>query len=166
MPYYYFYKNKDTDMPKSTVSRKKKFREFSKIDKRYIQDNALKNLHYLYIDAKENYDLGKAELEFLLFVYDLEFWTIQYVSNAMNKSPHKIGDRIIYPLLKKEYIYKHFDKLTPSNVMEDHFFRDETKYNYRVRYALSQKGRLFVARMNRKMRGEEPFNVSPYEPHP
>tara|TARA_R100000426_G_scaffold87083_1_gene70268 strand:- start:2244 stop:2705 length:462 start_codon:yes stop_codon:yes gene_type:complete len=153
-------------MPKSTVSRKKKFREFSKIEKKYVQDNPLKNLHYLYTDVKQNYDLGKAELEFILFIYDLEFWTIQHVSNAMNKSPRKMADRIIYPLLKKEYIYKHFDKLTPTNSVQDYFFREETKFNYRVRYALSQKGRLMVARINRKMRGEEPFNYEPYEQHP
>ena len=77
-----------------------------------------------------------------------------------------MADRIIYPLLKKEYIYKHFDKLTPTNSVQDYFFREETKFNYRVRYALSQKGRLMVARINRKMRGEEPFNYEPYEQHP
>ena len=153
-------------MPKSTVSRKKKFREFSKIDKRYIQENHLKNLHYMYLDAYENYGLGKAPLDFMLFIYDLEFWTIDYVAGAMNKSRNKLQQRIVYPLLKEEWIYKHFDKLTPSQNMEDHFFREETKYNYRVRYALSQKGRLMVARMYRKMRGEEPFNYEPYERNP
>jgi len=44
------------------------------------------------------------------------------------------------------YIYKHFDKLTPSKEMDDHMFHEETKFNYRVRYALTQKGRLLVQR--------------------
>jgi len=57
-----------------------------------------------------------------------------------------LADRLIYPMLKEGYLYKHFDKLTPSQTMEDHLFRDETKYNYRVRYALSQKGRMAVQR--------------------
>jgi len=153
-------------MPKSTVSRKKKFREFSKIDKRYIQENHLKNLHHMYVDAYENYGLGKAGLDFMMFIYDLEFWTIDYAADAMNKSKKKLGERVVYPLLKDGWVYKHFDKLTPSSTMEDHFFRDETKYNYRVRYALSQKGRLMVARFYRKMRGEEPFNYAPYEQNP
>jgi hypothetical protein len=154
-------------MPKSTVSRKKKFREFSKIDKKYIQENSMKNLHFLYRDAKDNMDLGKAEVDLLFFIYDLEFWTISYVSETMNRSHKKLADRYVYPLMKKGWIYKHFDKLTPSQNMEDHFFRDETKMNYKVRYALTQKGRLNVARLYRKMRGEEPFNLSsPSEQHP
>lgn len=153
-------------MPKSTVSRKKKFREFSKIDKKYIQENGLKNLHKLYIDAKQNYNLGKAEVEFLFFVYDLEFWTLRYVAEAMGKSKKKLSDRVVYPLMREGYIYKHFDKLTPSNTMEDHYFRDETKMNYRVRYALSQKGRLLVARYYRKMRGEERWVTSSLHDEP
>ena len=46
--------------------------------------------------------------------------------------------------MNKGYIYKHFDKLTPSDTYEDHLFRDETKYNYRVRYAITQKARIKV----------------------
>jgi len=154
-------------MPKSTVSRKKKFREFSKIDKRYITENGMKNLHFLYLDAKATMDLGKAEVDILFFIYDLEFWTIAYLSDAMDKSHKKLADRYIYKLLREGWIYKHFDKLTPSQNMEDHFFRDETKMNYRVRYAITQKGRLNVARLYRKMRGEEPFSLSsPSEQRP
>lgn len=154
-------------MPKSTVSRKKLFRDFSKIDKKFIQDNSMKNLHFMYNDAKQNYGIGRAELEFMFFVYDLEFFTMDYLSKAMNKSRRTIAIRLVYKLAKEGWVYKHFDKLTPSQNMEDHFFRDETKYNYRVRYALSQKGRMMVARMYRKMRGDEAFKVSSRdEQHP
>jgi hypothetical protein len=153
-------------MPKSTVSRKKKFREFSKIEKKYIQENGMKNMHLLYRDARDNMDLGRAEVDLLFFIYDLEFWTISYIAESMSRSHKKLADRYIYPLMKEGWIYKHFDKLTPSQNMEDHFFRDETKMNYKVRYAITQKGRLYVARMYRKMRGEEPFNYEPYEPLP
>jgi|TARA_R110000782_G_scaffold2113_11_gene8375 hypothetical protein len=93
-----------------------------------------------------------------MFIYDLEFWTIKYVAEAMNRSETQMRKDFIWNIKKKGYIYKHFDKLTPSNKLEDHIFRDETKYNYAVRYALSQKGRLVVARLYRKMRGEEDFN--------
>ena len=59
--------------------------------------------------------------------------------------------QLVYPLVKEGYLYKHFDKLTPSQSMEDHLFREETKMNYRVRYALSQKGRLLVQAFYRKL---------------
>ena len=60
-------------------------------------------------------------------------------------------NRFIYTLVNKGYLYKHFDKLTPSETFEDHLFRDETKFNYRVRYALTQKARLLVQRVYRDL---------------
>jgi len=48
-------------------------------------------------------------------------------------------------------IYKHFERLTPSQTAEDHLFRDETKYNYRVRYAITQKARLLVQAFYREL---------------
>ncbi len=52
----------------------------------------------------------------------------------------------MYELVNGGYVYKYFDKLTPSGTYEDHLFRDETKFNYRVRYALTQKGKMLVGR--------------------
>ena len=147
-------------MAKSRVSRKRMFRDFSKIDSKSIQENGLKNIYLLYLDAKQNYGLSKGDVEFLFFIYDLEFWTIEYVAKATHREPGSVSKRLIYHLIHKGLIYKHFDKLSPSNSVEDFFFRDETKYNYRVRYALSQQGRLLVARLYRKLRGEETIKIS------
>tara|TARA_R110001606_G_scaffold325144_3_gene471832 strand:+ start:764 stop:1243 length:480 start_codon:yes stop_codon:yes gene_type:complete len=158
MPYDYVCSSKDTDMPKSRVDRKKRFREFSKINKKFVKENYLKNLTYLYRDAKNNYSLTRPEVDFILFVYDLEFWTINYVATQMQRSERQMRKDFIWILKSKGFIYKHFDKLTPSQHIEDHIFREETKYNYAVRYALTQKGRLIVARLYRKMGGEEEFN--------
>ena len=66
-------------------------------------------------------------------------------------SKQHIADRIVYPLVKEGYIHKVFDKLTPSQTFEDHLFRSETKFNYRVRYALTQKARLMVQRFYRSL---------------
>jgi hypothetical protein len=111
---------------------------------------------------RQNHDLTKTDLDLLFFVYDLEFFTIEYVSKELKRSSVQMrkADKGVYYLAKRGYIYKHFDKLTPSQTMEDHLFRDETKYNYRVRYALSQKGRLLVQQIYRKLEGTDPINVS------
>ena len=148
-------------MPKSRVSRKKLFREFSKIDSKFIQENGLKNISFLYKDAKENQELGRAELEFLFFVYDLEFFTIRYVSQALGKSEQALRKRLIFKLVNDGFLYKHFDKLTPKHSVEAYYFREETKYNYRVRYAMTQRGRIIIARLYRKMRGGEQFTSLP-----
>jgi hypothetical protein len=147
-------------MPKSRVSRKKLFREFSKIDPKFILRNDLKHVTFMYRDAKENHDLNPTELDILLFTYDLEFWTIDHLADAMMRSKKQIIKRYMHSLKAKGYIYNHFEKLTPSNKEEDMFFREETKYNYRVRYAITQKARLLVSRMYRKMYGEESFKIT------
>jgi len=133
-------------MPKSHVAKTKKFREFSKQPDRYVKQNHLKNISLVYRKFKDEYDISRPQMEFLLFIYDLEFFTINWICDQYEQSKKQLPNKILYPLLKREYVYKHFDKLTPSNDVLGQMFRSETKYNYRVRYALSQKGRLMVQR--------------------
>jgi len=131
-------------MPKSTVSKKKLFREFSKLNQRYVKNNYLKRLRTSMVDFCKKRDIFEKELLFMLWAYDLEFWTLKYAAEDYNYSEKKLAERIVYELVKQDYVYKHFDKLTPSDSIEDHLFREETKFNYRVRYALTQKARLLV----------------------
>ena len=134
-------------MPRSTVKKTKLFREVSKLPAKYVKSNHLKNLRSAtdsFLDS--NPDLTKSYLNLMLFLYDLEFFTISWVAENYGMYKKNLADRMIYPLVASCYLYKHFDKLTPSQTREDHLFRDETKFNYRVRYALSQKGRLAVQR--------------------
>lgn len=146
-------------MPKGRVAKSKLFRDFSYIKEKWIKDNYLKNWTIVMNDMLSRYELSDKELRFMIFVYDLEFFTLDWIAIKYQYEKRNVGRRLVYPLMKKGYIYKHFDKLTPSDTMEDHLFRDETKYNYRVRYALSQNGRLVVSRFYRKMAGEEPIGV-------
>lgn len=91
----------------------------------------------------------------MLWVYDLEFWTLDYASENYGYGKGRLGDTVVFPLVKEGYLYKHFDKMTPSQTREDHLFREETKYNYRVRYAISQKGRLLVQAFYNALKTEE-----------
>ena len=138
-------------MPKSEVSKKKLFRESSRLNQRYVNKNYLKHLRRELVREKEKGILFQTEIYFLLWAYDLEFWTLKYAAEDFGYSPKKIGERLIYPLVNEGYIYKHFDKLTPSDTYEDHLFRDETKFNYRVRYAITQKARMFVQAFYRRL---------------
>ena len=134
-------------MPKSSVSKTRMFRDVSFMNKRHINNNYLKNLRSAISEfLKKNKELSRKDIYFMLYVYDLEFFTISRAAENYDMTRGNLSDRIIYPLVNLGYLYKHFDKLSPSQTMEDHLFRDETKYNYRVRYALSQKGRMAVQR--------------------
>ena len=138
-------------MPKSRVPKKRLFRDFALQDKKYILRNYLKRLKEVKRKININTDLSFSQVEFLLWGYDLQFFTIDYASKDMGMNKNNTQNRFIYPMVNKGYLYKHFDKLTPSDTYEDHLFRDETKYNYRVRYALTQKARLLVQRVYREL---------------
>ena len=140
-------------MPKSRVPKKRLFRDFALQDKKYILRNYLKRLKEVKRNINKNTDLSFSQVEFLLWGYDLQFFTIDHASKDMGMNKNNTQNRFIYPMVNKGYIYKHFDKLTPSDTYEDHLFRDETKYNYRVRYALTQKARLLVQRVYRELEG-------------
>lgn len=138
-------------MPKSAVSKKKLFREFSRLNQRYVKNNYLKGLRGVIKSFCREKDIFERELMFLLWAYDLEFWTLRYAAEEYDYSEKKLSERIVFELVNQDYVYKHFDKLTPSQTMEDHLFREETKYNYRVRYAITQKARLLVQSFYREL---------------
>jgi uncharacterized protein YktA (UPF0223 family) len=138
-------------MPRSKISKKRMFRDFALQDSKYIKRNYLKKLKNVKRLMVQVSDLRFSHIEFLLWAYDLQFFTIDYASEELDMNKNNLGNRVIYPLVKKGYIYKHFDKLTPSDTYEDHLFRDETKYNYRVRYAITQKARLLIQRVYREL---------------
>ena len=133
-------------MPRSQVKKTRMFRDFSKLPTRFVKNNHLKNLKNALEEFTSNGEITKSYLYFMLFVYDLEFFTISWVADEYGMNKKNLAVRMIYPLVSMGYLYKHFDKLTPSQTLEDHLFPDETKFNYRVRYALSQKGRMAVQR--------------------
>jgi hypothetical protein len=140
-------------MPKSSVSRKKLFRDFSRLNQRYVKKNYLKHLRSTTVDFCKSSDIFEKELNFMLWAYDLEFWTLDYAAKDYGYNKKKLGERIVYELVNNGYVYKHFDRLTPSDTYEDHLFREETKYNYRVRYGLTQRARLLVQTYYRCLEG-------------
>ena len=111
----------------------------------------LKNLKKVKHLVNKEYDISFSMIEFLLWGYDLQFFTIKYAAEDLSMNKNNTQNRFIYPLVNKGYLYKHFDKLTPSQTFEDHLFREETKMNYRVRYALTQKARLLVQKVYREL---------------
>ena len=138
-------------MPKSKVPKKRMFRDFSRQDKKYIKRNDLKRLKQMRQKVTSQWEISFSDLEFLLWGYDLQFFTIDYAAQDLEMNKTNLSNRIIYPMQRACYLYKDFDKLTPSDTYEDHLFREETKYNYRVRYGLTQKARLLVQRFYREL---------------
>ena len=106
------------------------FRDFLYQDTKDLKRNYLKRLKQSRREFS-NDDISFAELEFLMWAYDLQFFTIKWAADQLDLNSNNFANRYIYPLLSKGYIYKNFDRLTPSDTYEDHLFREETKYNYK-----------------------------------
>ena len=96
-------------------------------------------------------------MNFMIFAYDYEFFTLDKISTDYFVSKAQTAKKIIYPLQTAGYIYKYYDKLSPTGYEEAMFH--ENKYQYRVRYALTQKARLLVQKFYRKLEGEEQISV-------
>jgi len=121
------------------------------MDSRYVKRNYLKYYRSVKLEFCDSKDISSSHLDFLVWAYDLEFFTKDFASEDYDMSKKKLGERVLYPLMNMGFIYKHFDRLTPSQTAEDHLFRDETKMNYRVRYAITQKARLLVQAFYREL---------------
>ena len=133
------------------------FRDFKYKDSEKIGRAYLKYLRLATRDITGNYDVKESELNFLVFIYDYEFWTLDHISEAYFYNKLKLAQRLVYPLQKKEYIYKYYNRLAPTTYEEAIF--KESRFEYRVRYALTQKGRLLVQKYYRKLEGDEQISV-------
>ena len=131
--------------------KKKMFREFAKRSKSLVDNNYLKNIKRVKQIVQSDFDVSFSDVEVMLWAYDLEFFTLDYASKELNFSRQNIANRHIYPLTKAGYMYKHFPKLSPSQTMADHIFREESKWAYRTRYALTPKGRKLIKKVYKMM---------------
>lgn len=127
------------------------FRDFLYKDSEIRKRNYCKDIRKLRRRVQKDKEMSIAQFEFMFWAYDLEFFTLDFASSNYEMSYKKIYELVVHPLMKKGYIYKYFDRLTPNYSYADHLFREETKFNYRVRYALSQKGVNTVTAWYREM---------------
>lgn len=138
-------------MAKHTQKNKARmFRESSRLPDSAISHEGLKHLGITYHYFRKRFGLTMGQLHLMLLVYDLEFFTTDYACKQMRMYRGMFYKRNILPLIKAEYLYHHFRQTSPSfHSMEDLMFYGETKFSYRSRMALTQKGRMLVARFYR-----------------
>jgi len=137
--------------------QKGKFRDFKMRKELWLNKGYLKYLRLATRDIVGNYDVSESELNFMLFIYDYEFFTMDHISEAYFYNRIKLAQRLMYPLQRKDYIYKYYDRLSPTTYEEAIF--NESKWKYKVRYALTQKARLLVQKYYRKIEGQEQINI-------
>ena len=136
-------------MPKSKVHKKKLHREFLPLQEKYVRHNDIKYFSLAMRDMVEHTDLTRAELEFMLYVYDLEFFEITWVARTYNQSRKKVYERIILSLKKKGHLTEYYNHKKDEDAQRFQLSRTASKLS------LSHKGRHAVQRLYRKMYGDE-----------
>tara|TARA_R110002074_G_scaffold170807_3_gene333139 strand:- start:307 stop:750 length:444 start_codon:yes stop_codon:yes gene_type:complete len=131
-------------------------REFAILNSRYVNKNYLKSLSLVFRDIKENYGVNQKELEFMMYFYEYEFFTSHWAASVLKRSQKKLYERTITPLRQQGLLEVVYNKSNADFLGT--IFADETK-NYRSRYAVSQKGRLIVQRVYRKLEGDDPIKL-------
>ena len=144
-------------MPRSRNSKKKVFREFSKLNQIYVKRNYLKNLRNVMDHVRKNNGVLLSHMYFMIWAYDLEFFTMRYVAEKYGYQELKVGDRLIYPLQKEGYVYKYFNRFDKKTYDYEMFKeRGMSRMKHRTRYCLTQKGRLLVQRVYRELEKDDP----------
>lgn len=139
-------------MRKSRIAKRKMFREFSVTKKKYLGDNHLKYLRKVKREFCDSNEVTPNQLDFLLWAYDLDFFTIDFASKDNDFNRRHCETKMIYPLVNTGMLQKVFDKLSPKNKEENLIFREETKFNFRVRYGITQRGKMVVQAFYRRLR--------------
>ena len=126
------------------IAKKSMFREFMPSLSRKKGQNPMKMLHVARHRTMQKFEITQRDLEFLLWCYDIEFFTINYAAEQLFTTYEYVKDKLLVSLSKKKLIDRYFHKLTPSQTLSDHLFMDEQKMNYRVRYGIGAKGKEIV----------------------
>ena len=141
-------------MGRSHPSRKR--RDFSKLNNRYVNKNYLKKWSLVTKDISSNYGVSQTELEFMLFIYDYEFFTVSHVAKVLKRSKKKLYDRTVLPLKREGHIETVYHGKGVDAYVDALFH--ERGVNNENRLSLSQKGRLLIQRVYRKLEGGDPIN--------
>jgi hypothetical protein len=137
----------------------RRMREYAILPAKNILRNYLKYLRHVKVDISQSYGLTPSQIDYLLFVYDLEFFTLMYVrSHFAAISDNKM--RIMYnkPLMNMGLIDVYISRQSVTEE-DKQLFGLDNGVGYGARYCLSQKGRLLVQKIYRKLEGLESINA-------
>jgi hypothetical protein len=139
-----------------------KFRDFAYRDER--GDLSYKYVWHADRFIKKEYGLNPMYVQFLIYTYDLEFFTIEWIAKQLSKSYNQTKDWLIVKLRNKKLIFDYFSS-EDIDIHKDSsmWFRQENKWNYRKRYALTQEGRMIADRWKAIASGREKVELD-YHP--
>ena len=132
-------------------------REFRKEDRTKIGKNYLKYLRMAMKDIIKNEGLLRMDIELMLFIYDLEFFSAKYAAEQLGyKNSNDFRKDYIERLIHRGLVIPYIHHGNISNEDRQRF-GISTKEKYRTRYAITQKARLIIQRLYNKLEGKIPI---------
>ena len=118
---------------------------------KYIGDNYLKyfDLSIKHFVAVTEYT--RAELMFMLFAYDYEFFTLEHIAESYGRSKQQLYMKVVNPLKNKGAIENYYNNGTSTKIIDSVLHIDYKT----ARISLSTKGRHAVQRFYRMIDGRE-----------
>jgi hypothetical protein len=153
---------------KKKPTRSEKLRMMEKVQAKRIDDyrvhkhlkadpyNILKLLNHVLIDAKHNYNIDTRELCFLLFIYDLEMFSLEYILPTFGYTGRQDNfvDITLYPLIQGGYVRKY----SPAQDTDLPIIMARNN-KQTTRYCITVSGRKLVKRYLDKLHGRESILV-------
>lgn len=126
---------------------RKKFMEYAHLEKHLVGKNYLKYLKFHLERVSQERKIPTSLMFFLLEIYDLEFFTYDYVAESMGLGRNYIVKFYMHPLRKAGYL---------GVYMNNGRTKDEEKESGRGshlkrKYCLTQAGRNFIQRFYRDL---------------
>lgn len=137
----------------------RKGREFAMLQKKYVNNNYLKYWKLVKIDICHHYDVRLRDLEAMLFMYDYEFFTLRHICGAMDMESHSFRTKTLYPMQNNGYVEKVYELGNPVKSKSEPVYFKRSRTDRRARYSLTQKGRLLVQRVYKKLEGRESIKM-------
>lgn len=133
----------------------RKYREFSKVKEDSLGDNYAKNIRNVLLDFRDDRSMTPELTMFLLWAYEYEFFTANYVHQRCGITKTSWMVRMKPTLFKYGLLMTMYSKQSEGISMEKMLMRNESDPSYRHRYALTQKAKLYVQEFYRKLDGRE-----------
>jgi hypothetical protein len=140
-------------MPRVKLHKKRKYREFSKLNSHFVADNKMKNLFFFRKGVNINgRHLSFIQIAFLCFIYDLEFFTATYLMRQFGISRVALMKNYIHPAVKEGHVRVVITtSVKEVKDLEEVMFEGERIPASIKRYTLTQKGRMAVTFFNKRM---------------
>ena len=141
-------------MRKHSGAHQRMLREFSVLPSSRVGSNYMKYTRHLLMEARDG-GLTPVQVWGLMFIYDLEFFTADYfIDNYAFCAKAKVFTNYLTPYKEMGYIDAYFGKNSIDSGTKQ-LLKLDGGVGYKQRYALTQKGRLYVEKLYRKLEGRE-----------